>query len=68
MALHVALLVTLGLTLGWPATTRDGLSVGRVWASYLHLHALGSPTWASSFVALARTYRQERSGFLAASG
>jgi cobyrinic acid a,c-diamide synthase len=47
---------------------RDGLSVGRVWASYVHLHALGSPAWASSFVALARTYQQERRELLAASG
>jgi cobyrinic acid a,c-diamide synthase len=39
---------------------RDGLVRGRVWASYLHLHALGTPTWATSFTALARTYREER--------
>jgi cobyrinic acid a,c-diamide synthase len=39
---------------------RDGISLGRVWASYVHLHALGSPAWASSFVTLARTYQQER--------
>jgi len=36
---------------------RDGLSVGTVWASYLHLHALGTPTWASAFTSLARDRR-----------
>jgi cobyrinic acid a,c-diamide synthase len=41
---------------------RDGLAKERVWASYLHLHALATPSWATSFVALARTYRQERAG------
>ena len=39
---------------------RDGLVKGRVWASYLHLHALGTPTWATSLVGLAREYRAER--------
>jgi cobyrinic acid a,c-diamide synthase len=42
---------------------RDGLVSGRVWASYLHLHALGTPSWATSLTALARSYRQERDGF-----
>lgn len=41
---------------------RDGLVSGRVWASYLHLHALGTPAWADSLTALARTHRQERAG------
>ncbi|MHC4225010.1 MAG: cobyrinate a,c-diamide synthase, partial [Planctomycetota bacterium] len=41
---------------------RDGLVSGRVWASYLHLHALGTPAWATSLTALARSYRQERAG------
>jgi cobyrinic acid a,c-diamide synthase len=27
---------------------RDGIAVGNVWASYLHLHALGTPSWAPS--------------------
>jgi cobyrinic acid a,c-diamide synthase len=40
--------------------SRDGLVKDRVWASYLHLHALGTPSWATSFAALARTYREER--------
>ena len=39
---------------------RDGLVKGRVWASYLHLHALGTPSWAASFAELARAYRRER--------
>jgi cobyrinic acid a,c-diamide synthase len=33
---------------------RDGLSVGNVWASYLHLHALGTPGWAGALTSLAR--------------
>ena len=39
---------------------RDGLVKGRVWASYLHLHALGTSSWAASFADLARAYRHER--------
>jgi cobyrinic acid a,c-diamide synthase len=39
---------------------RDGLVKGRVWASYVHLHALGTPLWATSLADLARIYRQER--------
>jgi cobyrinic acid a,c-diamide synthase len=39
---------------------RDGLVKGRVWASYLHLHALGTPSWAASFAELARVYKRER--------
>jgi cobyrinic acid a,c-diamide synthase len=41
---------------------RDGLVVGRVWASYLHLHALGTPTWAGAFTSLARDQRAGRAG------
>jgi len=44
-----------GVGAGW-----DGLVKGKVWASYLHLHALGTPSWATSFVDLARAYRKER--------
>jgi cobyrinic acid a,c-diamide synthase len=40
---------------------RDGLVVGRVWASYVHLHALGCPEWAEAVTRLAREYRLERS-------
>lgn len=38
---------------------RDGVSKGRVWASYTHLHALGAPSWAAQFAALARAYHEE---------
>jgi cobyrinic acid a,c-diamide synthase len=33
---------------------RDGIVVGRVFASYLHLFAPGAPTWAPAFVRVAR--------------
>jgi cobyrinic acid a,c-diamide synthase len=33
---------------------RDGLVHDRVWASYLHLHALGTPAWAGGLIAAAR--------------
>jgi cobyrinic acid a,c-diamide synthase len=39
---------------------RDGLVKGRVWASYLHLHASGTPAWATSFVNLAAARSGER--------
>jgi cobyrinic acid a,c-diamide synthase len=29
---------------------RDGIAVGDVWASYLHIHALGTPGWAPALV------------------
>jgi cobyrinic acid a,c-diamide synthase len=38
---------------------RDGIAVGRVWASYLHLHASASPRWASGFLAEAMTHAAE---------
>jgi len=47
---------------------RDGIVSGRVWASYVHLHALGTPTWAPRLVALARAHRDERSELSAACG
>jgi cobyrinic acid a,c-diamide synthase len=47
---------------------RDGIVAGRIWASYLHIHALGTPSWAPRFLALARTYQRERLGGLAACG
>jgi len=47
---------------------RDAIVEGRVWASYLHLHALGTPAWAPGLVGLARTYRRERPGISAACG
>jgi cobyrinic acid a,c-diamide synthase len=39
---------------------RDGLAVGRVWASYLHVHSLGTPMWASAFTSLAREQRERQ--------
>jgi cobyrinic acid a,c-diamide synthase len=47
---------------------RDAIVEGRVWASYLHLHALGTPAWAPGLVGLARAYRRERPGISAACG
>jgi cobyrinic acid a,c-diamide synthase len=41
---------------------RDGIAVGNVWASYLHVHALGTPSWAETFVSLARARRASRTG------
>lgn len=40
---------------------RDGIVQGRVWASYMHLHALAVPRWAVGFLDAARVYRHERS-------
>ena len=37
---------------------RDAIVKGSVWASYLHVHALGQPSWADGFLRLARTYRE----------
>jgi cobyrinic acid a,c-diamide synthase len=47
---------------------RDGIVSGRVWASYMHLHALGTPAWAPRFARLARTHRGERTRVSAACG
>ena len=41
---------------------RDAIIQHRVWASYTHLHALASPEWAPSLVALARRHRGEKGG------
>jgi len=45
---------------------RDGLVVGGVVATYMHLHALGTPAWAGSLVRAARRFagrsRQRRDG------
>jgi len=41
---------------------RDGIVKGRVWASYLHLHALGTPDWADGLLRMARDYRAASSG------
>lgn len=45
---------------------RDGLVKGRVWASYLHVHAAGVPRWADGLLRMALTYAAERSSARAA--
>jgi len=47
---------------------RDGLVKNRVWASYLHLHALGTPRWAGGFLRMAAEYAAERTGSTVACG
>jgi cobyrinic acid a,c-diamide synthase len=47
---------------------RDGIASGRVWASYVHLHALGTPAWAPRLVELARAHQGERREVSAACG
>jgi cobyrinic acid a,c-diamide synthase len=39
---------------------RDGIVKGRVWGSYLHLHALATPRWAEGFLELAAQHAVER--------
>lgn len=39
---------------------RDGIVKGSVWASYLHLHAVGEPRWADGWLGLARRYGAAR--------
>ncbi len=33
---------------------REGIVQGKVWASYVHLHALGAPEWAAGFIKVTR--------------
>ena len=40
---------------------RDGIVRGPVWASYLHLHAVGEPRWADGWLRLAKDYGAARS-------
>jgi cobyrinic acid a,c-diamide synthase len=47
---------------------RDGISSGRVFASYLHLHAGATPGWADGFLSLSAQYAGERNGSTAACG
>jgi cobyrinic acid a,c-diamide synthase len=47
---------------------RDGITCGRVFASYLHLHAGATPGWADGFLALASRYAGERGTSTAACG
>lgn len=39
---------------------RDGLLVGRTFASYTHIHALGAPHWAPAFVRAALAFKAGR--------
>jgi cobyrinic acid a,c-diamide synthase len=47
---------------------RDGIVHGRVWASYLHLHARATPGWADGFLSLASQYATERDDSTVACG
>jgi cobyrinic acid a,c-diamide synthase len=40
----------------WRGQGREGLTVGNVVATYLHVHALGTPGWASGLVRAARRH------------
>jgi cobyrinic acid a,c-diamide synthase len=39
---------------------RDGVCVRNVWASYMHIHALGVPAWAEGLVQAAANYKAGR--------
>jgi len=41
---------------------RDGLHYKNVFATYTHLHALGTPVWAESFVQAAGVYKNKKAG------
>lgn len=41
---------------------RDGIVLGRVWASYTHIHSLATPEWASALLSAARQNRASREG------
>jgi len=47
---------------------RDGIVVGRVWASYLHLHASATPNWAAGFLAQAANHAADHTQPAAAWG
>jgi cobyrinic acid a,c-diamide synthase len=42
------------------AGQRDGIIYKNLFASYIHLHALGTPEWAKGFVSLARKEKKNR--------
>jgi cobyrinic acid a,c-diamide synthase len=48
------------------AASRDAVVTRRVWASYLHVHALGTPGWAGALLAAARQRSRERLAVTAA--
>ena len=62
---HSVLRVERGTGIG---ENRDGISRGRVFASYLHLHAGATPGWADGFLSLAAQFAAERGGSTAACG
>jgi len=39
---------------------RDGIVYNNMMASYLHLHALGTPEWAESFISLVSRIRKAK--------
>jgi len=42
---------------------RDGVCYKNVLATYTHIHALGTPSWAGALVRNAMAYKNNRSGF-----
>jgi len=62
---HSVLRVERGTGIG---DSRDGIMKGRVFASYLHLHAGATPGWADGFLSLSAQFAAERGGSTAACG
>ena len=62
---HTVLRVERGTGIG---DSRDGITNGRVFASYLHLHAGATPGWADGFLSLAAQFAAERDGSAALCG
>jgi len=62
---HSVLRVERGTGIG---DSRDGITTGRVFASYLHLHAGATPGWADGFLSLSAQFAAERGGSTAACG
>jgi cobyrinic acid a,c-diamide synthase len=62
---HSVLRVERGTGIG---DSRDGITTGRVFASYLHLHAGATPEWADGFLSLSAQFAAERGGSTAACG
>jgi len=62
---HTVLRVERGTGIG---DSRDGITNGRAFASYLHLHAGATPGWADGFLSLAAQYAAERDGSAALCG
>jgi len=62
---HTVLRVERGTGIG---DSRDGITNGRVFASYLHLHAGATPGWADGFLSLAAQFAAERGGSAALCG